>query len=355
MVKNIKNVSIAIVGFLLTGVVSASYGPPPLKGKVVCFTGEEKYVELPFPYIHLSSSGQEGVPDYKRKMGLKYTDGHIFDDSTVYLTESFCALLGRDLKAQSAVVGPLDPCILIAVRNHKEDRALILHRSGFNTMQSVIDALKEIFNLPDKDPENIKIIMFARYNEARESGANPSYITNEKQEAFMRGLEEVFRRFYSSDVTSYFYKNEYEGTYLPLLYAGNTIFVDKYLKLSTTAMCNERIFNYPYQNNGNYLEKYKPCKESYYNKVLFFCHGSGVFEKDENGKSKGHICFADRSKLPKETKFALFPDEYAGLTWLPLIASGLLKNFEEIKKIQEATFVVTPLGKELLDSYKAKG
>lgn len=330
MVKNNKNVAMVV---MFLGGIGSIYGANIQT--VRDLAGNSIKIKLPFAYQCLST--KKGGVLGKPLSNLRHTDGHVFDDSTVFVTESFYAVLGKGLKTQSAVVGPLCPCILIAIRSESQDRAVIFHYCDKNNMDGIKKVIaKELGS--DLNSDDLRLSCFSCGDAETLKLVGSSVETREKN---YKNLVDDLCSYYQikkQNVKSIFYTEE--CTYSGLLYGTERIvFVNSKLRTFNTSFANEELFG-PIRTERD---------------VGFYLEGTGY----DNCLAFSHRSFSEESDLienpnKKLLPFFRFPDAQAGLKWLPLIASGYVKDINEFEELSKKEFFLTELGKELFEVYKPK-
>lgn len=271
-------------------------------------TGALVELTLPFPYKHLTTSPETGLP----VEGGKDEQVNLFSESTVFIPELFYAVLGKNSKIKSAIVGPCNPCVAIAVRDVHRDKTVVLH--GY-----ILPFYKRITDVIDKE-----------FGESLQHGEVKIFITRDKsypglddhRKLFLSNLSEIFVKKYKikkQQVKTTV--NEITGLESGSLlsYADRTIYTDKDLNFSSTCYHNEHIFF----NNSLLGETLDHSLLSAYFKTFSFYRKNSA---DKDPSENLQLPFAEEHlKKMKETEgFPFFQicESTAGLKWLPFIAGG---------------------------------
>ncbi len=303
-------------------------------------------LEMPFPSIRLQTKKGQGpviFPD------LKHSDGHVFSKQTVFVPEFFYAVIGKGLNAQSVLAGPLCPCILVAVRHEGYDRAVVFHSNGASGATGIVDTIKKEFGY-SIDSKKLIFKFFSRAF-SEDVRKKCGWLPGEQEYNFRCVLLNIMSTLgvpldYTKQACFYscHSKPETQDTFLGI---DRVLFVDKDLCLRSVSIFNEQVFGPIYSSDN--CKKY--FDHTFYNSVVHF-YKRGLF-KDEQGKPMNQEVIEDLINA-KKLPFFRIPDNQAGLAWLPLIASGCVKNLDQLEALQQKTFVVTALGAELLEKYKPK-
>lgn len=100
---------------------------------------EPQIIKLPFKYKAFSSKERDNVP---------------------FIYEFFYCTIDKDSKYKYVVVGPLQPCLLIALKNKRNGPVVIFHKQFSNSIDSLIKVtLKE---LVIQDPADITGVIFTK-------------------------------------------------------------------------------------------------------------------------------------------------------------------------------------------------
>lgn len=113
--------------------------------------GRRQKVTLPFPYHHVS-------PEERPNLAVVLERRHLLlsDDSPAF-----------------AIVGTLQPCIFVGLRNEENGKAVIFHKHFSNSVDSLIEIAKA--ELSVKDPQNLKGFLFTNDCKPYESIRNTLY------------------------------------------------------------------------------------------------------------------------------------------------------------------------------------
>jgi hypothetical protein len=115
-------------------------GQQVVPANLVLHQGENpQNVLLPFKYKHLTAEERQ---------------------KTVWVPQWFYTVInpGSD---KLAVVGPLNPCVFVALKNKANGRIVVFNKHRINSMQSLVEiAKREIFFGEDSDPRDIGGIIF---------------------------------------------------------------------------------------------------------------------------------------------------------------------------------------------------
>lgn len=97
------------------------------------FPGQGKVtVKLPFEYAHVTEGERKDI---------------------VIVPEFFYTVLSDDKSNIKALVGPLQPCLFIGIRNEENGRTVVFHKQYSNSMDSLIEIVKK--ELEIKDPQKL--------------------------------------------------------------------------------------------------------------------------------------------------------------------------------------------------------
>lgn len=287
--------------------------------KLLDRSGEVKTIEVPFPYLRITT--QESNP--KDVPNLSYNDGkHAFNESTVFVPEGFYAVLGAGL-AQSAIVGPLCPCIGLFVRCESQEKALVFH-VAFNDPEDVIVKINEEFGDHVK-PEDLKIKIFSKlYDNLFDLPVKivAEVLKQKKQFDMIKGM-------LSDRYTSKNGPFSVEGTFWEkgirmglFRTADKTIFVDKKLNTYSTSLVNEQIFGQKYF--GVHMIPAKRAEE-----FIRLYDAINNFYIENYLKQDKKIDFTPERVLADRLSFCRLPDDHVGLEFLELIASKQITTKEE--------------------------
>ena len=208
-----------IVGLLVgSGFMNAAASAPAkssesIKSLLERPDGKKEEVISPFEYRHLS-------PEDKAH--------------SVFVPECCYTVLGGGSKLTSAVVGPLCPCIMVAVRHEGLDKTLVFHVSNKNFSSQVLKVIEREFGSAI-DGTKLRLRMFA---ERFEEGS-------EKQRALFEDLSDTLTKKYGLTPVqkeNSIFTSRPVGVHSFYVDAGKSVFIDKDLAIYSLSIQAERIF-----------------------------------------------------------------------------------------------------------------
>ena len=335
MIKNIKSAGIFIFCLSFLGSTQA------IVEKLQDRSGETKTIEVPFSYLRITT--QEGSSAYVPN--LSYDDGkYTFSKSTVFVPEGFYTVLGDGL-AQSAIVGPLCPCIGVFVRCDSQDKALVFH-AAFNDPEDIIKKIDQEFG-SNVNPKDLKIKIFSKSSD--DLSISPQELATEilKQKKQFDIIKEMLKERYKIEKetgieATFWEKSIHMGLFKS---ADRTIFIDKMLNIYSTSLINEQIFGdgsfpaneIPVHRNENFF--------SFYSNInLFYVKNFLTQDKIIN--------FSEDAVLANKVGFCRLPEYHVALPVLPFVAFGevsteaqltdcLKKKFPEVLNLPSSKVVST--------------
>lgn len=201
--------SLAVI-FLLSGNVFAS--------------SEGGYLNLPFPYRSLTEHDRA---------------------NSVFVPELCYTLLSPESGIHSAVVGPLRPCVLLAIRNAAKDTAIIFHLSHFNTVENVLSIIEREFG----DGVESSLLTVKLFTTSIEhippSALKGSLVSPATQRDFLVKIMDAVSEKYKltkHQVKAILYKTSSDDTPSFFYGATRTVFIDKNLSIASVSAIQERLF-----------------------------------------------------------------------------------------------------------------
>lgn len=157
---------------------------------------------------------------------------------TIFVPEAYYAVVGLESAAKSILVGPCNPCFVIAVYCRESDKLLAFHKQVFEPSDHFLEIIKEEFSLKG-GKANIEVFCFSRINQS-------SQLTPE--EHWMQATE------LRMDIVDAFQLDENQisfilcDSYIPEISGKRgalaTIFIDRNLKIFSTPL--ETVFRKGY-------------------------------------------------------------------------------------------------------------
>lgn len=182
--------------------------------------GKMEEVKLPFEYRSLT-------PTEKK--------------TAVWVPEMFYTVLGGDSKITSALVGPLFPCIVIAVRYEPLDKVIVMHLYIKRSKpEQVLEIMKKEFG-SDIDPAGIRVLLFTKSTKYF-----PHLFSPETQKTFFMSVFTLLTETFSlgaHQMTARIFSAKHPDNYLFYHEADANVVVDKNLTASSFSFVAERIFN----------------------------------------------------------------------------------------------------------------
>jgi len=181
-------------------------------------------VELPFEYRHLTAEDRA---------------------HSVFVPECFYAVLGHGSELSSAVVGPLCPCIMVAVRYEALDKTLVFHMNNANSAQRVLEIVKKEFG-QDIDGAQLQLRIFTKSVQGLPAAALAQLETSPEDQRAMvvsvsRALTETYGLKPEQKKNSIF-SSVHAQAYSYYFESDKSVFVDKDLTIYSVSLLAERIF-----------------------------------------------------------------------------------------------------------------
>ena len=198
--------------------------------------GATEEIKLPFDYHHLTDEEKA---------------------HSISVPETFYTVLGNGSPVRSAIVGPLQPCVLVAVRHEKTDKALVFHVNAVNRIQDIFSIMEEEFG-PSVKSEDLRVKLFTKSLKHESSEVLEAIKhTPEKQKQFFMVIFADFMEKYNfkkSQMQAIIFSSVPSPVLSLYFRAEKSVFIDKDLNLYSISLLAERIFNTMPINLGE-LEK----------------------------------------------------------------------------------------------------
>lgn len=217
-------------------------------------------VKLPFKY--------RGLSDEEKKR-------------TTYLPECFYAVIDPTVNPNDFIlVGPLRPCILVAVKNIQNGRAVVFHKHYSNSIAKMIQTIKKELLIDEKTDAKALVgkvfsvkfplyeqetetvlgrISFKQQHQNKSQKEELSFIKN----ALLEGLNISDR----SQIDANIFNKTYKGTELGEYHAASTyVLVDNDLTFYSISAMHEHVF--PLQKETSTVEEKIDATEKLIDKVV---------------------------------------------------------------------------------------